>query len=45
MTDSQRDEIARLIIEGSNRGRIDDEQQDGSFEYVAWELKTTEWKD
>ena len=45
MSDAQREEIARLIKEGYTSGRLDDEQEDGSCEYVAWELTSNIWTD
>ncbi len=47
MTDLDREEIARLIVEGCTSGRLDVEVEDdkGGFRYVSWELKTNEWSD
>ena len=41
INDEQREEIARLIKEGYDTGRLDEE--DGTK--VWWELKTNIWKD
>ena len=41
MTESQQQEIGRLIAEGFTSGRLDDE--DGTS--TAWELKINQWND
>lgn len=45
MTDEHREAIADLIREGYTSGRLDVDDGDGGYTFVAWELKTNEWKD
>lgn len=41
LTESQQEEISRLVKEGFTSGRLDEE--DGTK--TAWKLKTETWKD
>ena len=45
MTAEQFKEIGRKISDGYTSGRLDNEQKDGTYQCIAWELKTKEWQD
>lgn len=45
MTNEQQKEIGRQVSEGFTSGRLDDEQEDGTYQFVAWEITTNEWQD
>ncbi len=45
LTKEQAEEIGRLITEGFTSGRLDDEQENGSYIFIAWKLETNIWDD